>query len=246
MNELTVEQKKYVVWFDPLAYLGLDGKSPMTHLFNRLAGAYPYLWKANFPNNETMDNWIVTWAEGFEEAGLRPHDLKAGIKALGTKFERPPTLAEFIRACKPSVDSMVAYYEAVAGVQARKAGEVGVWSHPAIFWAARGLSFDLGNQTYSQIKIRWESALNEQMDRGEWEPIPEPTPEHLRLSAPGKGALSRENAAKMIEELGAQGILEKKDTEHRAWIGKILARHKAKDQTLPYISYKFALQAINL
>lgn len=230
------------IWFAPHEILG--GKSLMEHLFARLDGAYPHKWRSNFPSQEAIDNWSCSWAEAFEEEGITPADIKAGLKACRTRFDWPPSCAEFLKACKPTVDvdPLKAYYEAIAGVQERAAGQMGVWSHPAIYFAAMPISFDLGNQSYSQIKGRWEQALAAQMDRGEWAQIPEPM---LALPEPGKGKLSREGAAKMMEELGAAGVLKPK-TDHKLWAKNIMDRVKRKDKTLLMIQINFAKEALGI
>ena len=190
------------------------------------------------------DQWRGVDAEGLKrhwatELGkYTPEQLKAGVEKLKNR-DWPPTLPEFERMCRPSIDSLIAYYQAVAGVQARAKGEMGNWSHPAIFWAAVPMSFDLGNLTYSQIKGRWEVALAEQMDRGEWETVPQPM---LALPAPGKSELSRENAAKMLNEIGTTSVLKTKK-EDTSWYRKILARIEQGDKTVTMIQRNFAVEA---
>jgi hypothetical protein len=226
------------VWFTPHAKLA--GLSMMDHLFNRLDGAYPHKWRSNFPGQDAIDNWKTSWAEAFHDEGITPADIKAGLKACRTRFDWPPSCAEFMKACRPPVDKMAAYYEAVAGVQARSKGDMGRWSHPAIFWAAMPMAFDLGAQTYSQIKGRWEQALDEQMDRGEWPAIPAPM---VALPSPGRADLSREKAAEMLNELGASGMLKPK-VEHLRWASKILDREKRGDKTLMSIQIRMAREAM--
>ncbi len=203
----------------------------MDHLYNRLDGAYPHKWRSNFPSPEAIDNWKCSWAEAFEEEGITPKDIKAGLRVCRAKCEWPPSCAEFIKACRPSVDPMVAYYEAIAGIQSRAAGEMGKWSHPAIFWAAMPMAFDLGQLSFSQIKMRWERALSAQMDRGEWEPIPQPM---IALPEPGKSVLSKEMAGQLLSEYKA-GDATKSTTDkidHRLWAKRILKRLEQKDRTL--------------
>jgi len=235
-----VSTQPFSKWFQVHPSLGI---SMMDHLFNRLDGAYPHKWRSNFPNQQAIDNWSESWAEEFEDSGITPNDIKAGIKACRTRYDWPPSCAEFIRACKPSVDHLVAYYEAVAGVQARQTGQMGVWSHRAIFWAAMPLSFDLGSQTYSQIKVRWERALAEQMDRGEWPPIPQPM---IALPEPGKTQLSRAKAAEMIQEIGAGNVVKTYDDQmdHKLWAKRIMERDKAGDKTLSALQVRFARDAL--
>lgn len=211
----------------------------MDHLFSRLDGMYPIRWRSAFPNQDTIDNWMVTWSEAFEDEGIKPEMIRGGLKACRTKYDWPPSCGEFLKSCKPTIDPMVAYYQAVEGVAARNRGGVGTWSHPAIYWAAMPMAFDLSSQTFSQIKGRWEQALATQMDRGEWAEIPMPDPERAALPAPGKALLSRENANKMVEELG----LKLQKTNHTLWYRNILDRHARGDKTLSMVQINFAKEA---
>lgn len=177
------------------------------------------------------------WAEKLGE--LTPEQMKHGVNRLDT-LDWPPTLPQFVKLCKPSIDSTVAYYEAVAGVAARAKGEMGEWSSPAIFWAAMPLSFDLGQQTYSQIKGRWEKALNDQIEKGEWPAIPQPM---VALPEPGKAHLTKEEAAKRLDELGAKAVMKPK-TDHKLWAKKLLEQAKKRDHGLSALQIRFAKDAL--
>ncbi|HEV2612521.1 MAG TPA: replication protein P [Noviherbaspirillum sp.] len=229
------------LWFMPIQ--GLKGISMMDHLYNRLDGAYPHKWRSNFSTPEAIDNWKVSWAEAFEEEGITPQDIKAGLKACRTKYDWPPSCAEFIKACKPSVDPLVSYYEAVSGVTAREKGEMGEWSHPAVYWAAIKMAFDLKSLTYSAIKDRWNKALADEMAKGEWAAIPAPM---VALPAPGKTELSKEKAAQMLQEIGASEVLKTADTktDHKLWAKRILERHRNGDKSLTMIQVNFAKESV--
>lgn len=195
------------------------------------------------------DNWagsdpqrlITHWSN--EMASYSGQEIKRGLAAMENR-DWPPSLPEFKKMCRPPIDPMVAYYEAVNGVTARDRGEAGTWSHPAVFWAATSLSFDLKSLSYSQIKTRWEMALDDQMSKGEWEPIPKPM---LALPDIGKAQLSKENAAKLIDELGATNATKKatSKTDHLRWAKKIKEREKRGDKHLLSISIRFANEALS-
>ncbi len=193
-----------------------------------------------------IDQWAGTdpeklishWAQ--ELAGFTNDELKRGYNALAER-DWPPTLPEFKKMCRGSVDPLIAYYEAVAGMQARSKGEIGEWSHPAIYWAAVPLSYDLLSQTFSQIKTRWEAALRDQLALGEWGAIPVPV---LALPAPGKGKADREQASKVLAEIGAKTVIKTPSSNHRRWIDKVFDRQNAKDSSLPGISVMFAKEAM--
>lgn len=188
------------------------------------------------------DELIKHWAA--EMAGYSGVEIKRGLAAMESR-DWPPTLPEFKKMCRPPADPLVAYYEAVAGVQARTAGEMGAWSHPAIYWAAMPITYDLNTQTYSQIKHRWERALDEQLDRGEWEPIPRPM---VALAAPGKSETSRASAARMLRELDAAGITKKSadGIDHKRWARRIIERQARGDKSLQMIQIKDARMAIGI
>lgn len=135
-------------------------------------------------------------------AGYSDAEIERGKAALAGR-DWPPTLPEFQRLCRPPIDPYVAYYEALRGLQARKMGRLGHWSHPAIYWAAIDMAFDLESQTHAQIKARWEMALIAQIGRGQWATIPKPT---LALSYNGKRRERSKAADEALKELGAQGI----------------------------------------
>lgn len=209
-------------------------------LFDRMQALY---------GNKFIDMWRDTnidlvkklWAE--EMGKLSADELKRGYAGLMAR-DWPPTLPEFVKACKPSIDPLVAYYEAVSGMQAREQGQKGQWSHPAIFWAAVKVSaYDLKHASYSQIKQRWEKALQDEMEKGELAAVPEPLP---ALPAPGKSALSREHAEKMVSELKADGIAKAATdkTDHKLWAKRILAREKKGDKDLTALQVRFAREAI--
>lgn len=181
---------------------------------------------------------IDVWANGL--AGFSRDELKRGKDALAGR-DWPPTLPEFKKLCRRPLDPMHAYYEAVAGVQARAAGEYGKWSHPAVYWAAMPLAFELREQSYSQVRCRWEAALSEQLDKGEWPEIPQPM---VALPAPGKTKTSREEAAKRLQELGAATVIkDSAGNDMRRWARKILEREARGDKTLLPIQVRFAREA---
>jgi len=120
----------------------------------------------------------------------------------------------------------VAYHEAVRGMVARQRGELGEWSHPAVYWAAVGVSsVDLLNSTYGSIKARWEKTLADELSRGTWPDIPAP---RQALPAPGQTMATREEAAAAMRRMGADQVLAPKGRDPRRWAEKILAEQNRK------------------
>lgn len=171
-------------------------------------------------SKELVDAWTS------ELEGLTHAELKAGKDALADRVF-PPTLPEFKRLCRPGLDPVKAYYEAVAGVQARAQGEMGTWSHPAIYWASVPLGVELREQTYTQVKSRWENSLEQQLAKGAWEAIPQP---YLQLTAPGKASTSSARAREAIKQAAGVILHKAPNTE---WARTLLARHQAGEKLTP-------------
>ena len=140
-------------------------------LFDRMAALY---------GNKFADMWRGSdvamvkelWAQ--ELGKLTRDEVTKGAQALMT-LEWPPTLPQFIKLCRPPLDAQKAFVEALNGLVARDRGEVGVWSHPAIFWATTRIgAFDMKNSTYPQIMGRWQAALEDELAKKEWTEIPKP------------------------------------------------------------------------
>lgn len=163
-------------------------------------------------------------------AGFTEAEARVGLVAcLGRDW--PPTLPEFMRLCRPWMDPETAFHEAIAGMTARKRGEVGDWSHPAIFHAARAVgSHDLLNCGYGVMKSRWERAFRDELARGQWEPVPTPAP---ALPAPGGTLATREDAAKAMAKMGAAGIVNPTGRDPRRWATRILEEAQRKGGRLP-------------
>jgi hypothetical protein len=228
-------------WFDLHPQLGI---SMVDHLFNRLDGAYPHKWRSNFPTQQAIENWRESWVEAFEEEGITPNDIKAGLRECRTRFAWPPSCAEFMQACRPTLDPLAAYHEAVAGLEARAKGEPGEWSHPGVFWAATGMRTDLMMQTHAQIKEKWAGSLKRQMALTQWDPIP---PARVLLPPPEISPASREHAAKMLATLGAIGITKtaSEHFDHKRWAREILARHQRGDKTITLNQLQLAQAALD-
>ena len=180
-----------------------------------------------------FDFWAV------ELAGYSGEELKRGLKSMEDQ-DWPPSLPQFKKMCRPPVDTVHAYYEAISGLQARAKGEIGTWSHPAIYWAATGMTFDLLNQTFSMVKQRWEKALGDQMEKGAWEPVP---PAFIALAAPGK-EWTKKAAGETLKAIGAADLLQPK-TDHKRWAKVIMKRHEEGDKSLTPLQVRFAREALN-
>lgn len=185
----------------------------------------------------TTDDLVAFW--GGQLAGYSGAEIKHGLDAMENR-DWPPTLPEFKRMCRPPIEPLRAYYEALAGVLARFAGENGTWSHPAIYWTAMPMAAELREQTYNQIRARWEAALAQQLGKGEWDPIPQPM---VALAAPGKSTTSTEKAREEIQHLVGSVLHRPAGGDRLAWAKELLERADAGEPMSP-TQVEFAKQAL--
>lgn len=143
--------------------------SPVEHILVEMKELYGNLFEKQWAGRELKD-MIPFWERKL--SGFSPDELRRGYKALD-KLKYPPTLPEFMQLCRPPVDPVKAYHEAVKGVQERRMGRTGEWSHPAIFWAAASMAHDLLNMSWQAVKPRWERRLSEELEKTAWQVIPE-------------------------------------------------------------------------
>lgn len=213
---------KRSMWTDLHEKLG--GISLMDHLYNRMDGMYPNRWRANFTGENAIQAWRNTWSEAFDEDSITLEEIRAGIKNCRRMFDWPPSLTEFMRACRPMLDPEVAFHEAVKGLTARRKGERGDWSHPAIYYASIAVGqHDIMNCAYATMKGRWEKALAAQLAQAEWAPIPEAS---IALPEPKRTELTNAEAQKAMDRLGAGDILNKSGRDHKRWAKRILDNPK--------------------
>ena len=192
-------------------------------------------WGATNPDSLSA-HWVA------ELTGYTPREIKRGVASMDTR-DWPPTLPEFKKLCRPPINEMTTYLEALAGLEARGKGEVGDWSHPAVYWAASLLRADLMSQTHAQIKDRWSSVLKAQMERGEWADIPAA---RVLLPAPDTSPAARGLADKMIRELGAAGVIKSgAKVDPLAWAKRILEREARGDKSVSALQVSFAKEAMN-
>lgn len=146
-----------------------------------------------------------------------------------------------IRAFRPGLIPENAFHDAVAGMTVRRRGEMGQWTHPAVYWAtARVGSHDLPNCGYSVMQSRWERALSEELSRSEWAAIPAPA---VALPAPGATQATPEEAAKALKAMGAGTILNAFGRDPRRWAKRILAEAQRKGGRVPSLAVLSMAQA---
>ena len=138
------------------------------------------------------------WAEDL--AGYTGAELKRGLEWCKTQ-KWPPTLPEFMTACRPVMDSRTEWAEACEQMRIRLEGRgADTWSRPQVYWAAVAIGwYDLNSTAWEQIRSRWTKALSD----AKADPIPE---YRAALPAPGKASVTREDALDRMGKL--RGMVE--------------------------------------
>ncbi len=194
MSSLTSQRS---AWLDPRP-IGDRQLSLMDHLFNRLDGMYPNRWRAAFTSEDAVQNWRESWAEAFVEEGITPHQVADGIRACRRQFDWPPSLTEFLKACKPHIDPETAFAEACEQMRARDTG-TDKWSSPAVYWAAVEFgSWELRHASWDRAKSRWTRILTEKLAQAD---LPEVPPRREALPAPGQTRANPEKVREMLDAL---------------------------------------------
>lgn len=193
-------------------------KSPVEHILKEMMFMYGKRFEQQW-GNQVFPDMVAYWEKKL--AGYSRDELRRGFKALET-LKYPPTLPEFMQLCRPSIDKTKAYYEAVKGVQERRFGRKGEWSHPAIFWTAASMTYELLNHTYQQVKPHFEKKLEQELSRTSWQAIP-PVSESLPEPKIDREK-GRKEAEKVLKRVGFEA--KKSDSGNTDWIHYNLKRIK--------------------
>lgn len=118
---------------------------------------------------------IEEWAIGL--TGFRQHEIERGLAECSSR-KFAPTLGEFKHFCRPTLDPQYAWLEACDGLQARDRGEVGEWSHPAVYRAVMGMRYEFQRGTFPQLRVQWERALSKEFEKGWGDEVP-PIPQRV-------------------------------------------------------------------
>lgn len=151
---LKVCASSQIATFSPTEATIRDPQKVFARLFEFMTGMYGSrftdAWKG--VKQEIMQG---VWEK--EIANYTMKEIATGVEAC-KRLKYPPTLPEFLMLCRPPVEPEDAFYEAVEQMKKRAVG-LDVWAHPATFYAASELSFELRTRSYDQIKYRWQRAL---------------------------------------------------------------------------------------
>lgn len=142
------------------------------------------------------------WMEGL--AGFQRHELQRGCDACSDGRIFPPTLGEFKLLCRPCLDPEYAWHEARECLKQRDAGQVGDWTHPAVFFAAVGMSAEVRSDDWRRHKVKWTRNLHGSLSKG-WRQIPPvkervEEAEHVPVPAPETTKMALERARLELAE----------------------------------------------
>jgi Replication protein P len=162
-----------------------------------------------------IDRVKAEWADAL--ASFSADEVKRGLAATRTR-KFPPNLPEFLHLCRPALDPEIAWIEAEQGMASHARCERFAWSHPAVYWAGRQLSFELRSSTFAQCRKRWELLLTAEFARGAWCSPPDPT--QKRIEKPSQydavNPLVREEALRKLRDLRQQLTGHATRHEHQA------------------------------
>lgn len=191
-------------------------------LFNKMAFSYGVKFADQWRGIDP-DGIKRHWAQKL--FALKTEELTRGVQRLDSRTY-PPTLPEFLALCRPPIDPVVAFHEALEQGVKRERGEPEAWSSPAVFWAWRKVgSTECARQPYVVLRSRWEAALAAELEREVIEPIPAQDP--LALPAPGKTMLSSRKAQELIGDFKLKGLGDAANGDSRRWARRILERRAA-------------------
>ena len=171
-------------WKEPVARL--ENISMISHLYNRLDGMYPNIFRANFKGGpNAIANWEDAWADAFEEDGIPPEALKNALKECRVRYNKPPSLPEFLGLLRPVMDPELRLQVAIAQWGNRHNHRTESWPDCRTFWAAYRMQYDLLNTEAKYLKGQWLAKWAEaEADSGK--PIPPaptvPALEHKKMT----------------------------------------------------------------
>lgn len=170
-------------------------------IFQRMENFYLNLWTDRF-NGIPRERVKRAWAD--ELGGFTAPEIKAGLeRCRSMKF--PPSLPEFLLACRPQANPQTEWLEAIDQMRIRLQGTgMDKWSRPAVYWAAVAIGWhDLNEAPWDRIKTRWQAAI----ENARHDVIPE---YRLALPEPGQATTTREAAACKIRAISEMLAAKKK------------------------------------
>lgn len=166
-------------------------------LFDRLHAQLGAKFLDGF-NGADMEIVREEWSAALGD--MKPVELQRGLaETAQRKFA--PTLGEFALLCRPCLDPEWAFHEAEHCLHQRDAGQVGDWSHPAVWRAACEMSPEIRRGQFRDVRTRWTYLLKRELAKG-WGEEPPAPPLQLSDGRTTRGPTEQERA-KMREMLGS-------------------------------------------
>jgi len=110
-----------------------------------------------------VDPSVIKKVWATELGGYSAEEIVRGLQ-MCSKRDWPPTLPEFLKMCRPALDYLAAYNEAVEQMRLRNIGQDS-WSDPAIFWAAVYMGTDLTHYSYELVKKSWQQKIDDAKEK---------------------------------------------------------------------------------
>ncbi len=193
----TLSTSKPNAWLEKRLVRG-ESTTLIHELFARLSAMYSNRWASAFPSQASIDAWSETWADALAEEGITPHMAAEGVRTCRRRHDWPPSLPEFLKACRPPIDYEAAFEEAVVQMRARDTGD-DKWTHPAIYWAALDFGpWELRQASWATAKTKWARILDRFLADQNLPPVPARL---VALPSPGKTHPDQEKVRSMIEQL---------------------------------------------
>lgn len=176
---------------------------------------------------------------------LSDKELLTGYRMLESR-DRPPSLPEFLKLCRPNLDPERAFYEALEQGRKREQGDPDdpdVWSHPAIYWAWVSVgAFSITSQGYEVLRTRWSDELRNLVDSPSLSPVPQKL---VELSAPGKTRMHPERAKKLLATLQVRPIPPAGTPRKLGWAHAVVAKND-RGEVVSIAALEMAQQALGL
>lgn len=241
-------------WLEPLKKL--DGLSLLDQLYNRLDGLFPTRFRAQFPDDNSVENWKYEWAQGFAAERLTLDEVTGGLEALRAGRDPmrrdkgwPPVFCEFLAACRPPVNHEAAYHEAVRQMRLRHSTAGGdTWSSAAVFWAAVAIGGDLLSSTWQGMRSRWTDVLDDCIAEVRAGRMADAVPERpaALLVAPVRVMTEAERQQRELVTAKAVAALRDRPRPNAEWAVRIVERAASDPKAVTPAVLRAAQQAIGV
>lgn len=153
---------------------------------------------ADLYTNANSDAVHNEWADAL--TGFTKREVNRGLSACQSRIFAP-TLGEFLLLCRPALDPDIAWIEASEGLRSRAGGEIGDWSHPAVYRAAASMAYEIATTSYALCRKVWAWRLSKEFAKGWGEPVP-PVAKRIVLAEVKTSPPNAEQRKMMAELMG--------------------------------------------